>query len=69
MLNVAIWGAAGVSGPVSVLFYSLQLLGGLVPYVTADTLLRRWRQAKARRHLAAGPFDGPGGNGYEAMGL
>jgi hypothetical protein len=55
MLTVALWGAAGVAGPVSVLFSSLQLLGGLVPYVTADTLLRRWRQAKARRHLAAGP--------------
>jgi hypothetical protein len=55
MLTVALWGAAGVAGLGSVLFSSLQLLGGLVPYVTADTLLRRWRQAKARRQLAAGP--------------
>jgi hypothetical protein len=55
LLNVAIWGAAGVAGPVSILFYSLQLIGGLVPYVTADTLLRRWRPATARRHRAAGP--------------
>ena len=69
LLNVALWGAAGVASPVSILFYSLQLIGGLGPYVTADTLLRRWRAAKARRQRAAGPLDGPGGTGDESMGL
>jgi hypothetical protein len=52
MLNVSIWGPGGQVGPLGILLYCLQLIGGLVPYLVADYLLHRWRHAKARYHLA-----------------
>ena len=51
MVNVAIWGSGGQVGPLGILLYCLQFSGGLVPYLVADYLLRRWRHAKARHHL------------------
>src|SRR5262245_14468150 len=53
MANVAVWGPSGLCGPLSFLLYGLQLIAGLLPYLVADYFVRRWRCAKARRHVAA----------------
>ena len=53
MLNVAVAGTDGLGGPLGMLFYGVQLLFGLAPYIGGDYLLRRWREAQSRRHLAA----------------
>ena len=54
ILHVAIAGPSGIQNSfLRWALYVLQLAGGLAPYALADYLLRRWRDASTRHHLAA----------------
>lgn len=47
MLLVAILGPDAPAAPLAMVLWGLSLVAGLVPYLAADYLLRRWRRARA----------------------
>jgi hypothetical protein len=58
MVLVAVFGPAGLPGALGVVVSGVSLALGLTPYVFADYLLDRWRQAAARK-MAANGRSGP----------
>ena len=53
ILGVTVAGPEGLPGLLGTLFFGVQLVCGLAPYIGADYLLRRWRDSRLRSHLAA----------------
>jgi hypothetical protein len=58
MVLVAVFGPVGLPGPLGVAVSGVSLALGLTPYLFADYLLDRWRQAAARK-MSADDSSGP----------
>jgi hypothetical protein len=58
MVLVAVFGPVGLPGPLGVAVSAVSLALGLTPYLFADYLLDRWRQAAARK-MSADDSSGP----------